>query len=231
MKKFAILLLFLATTAIFSFSYCGCRTMVSRQPDLPSYELEDIDRPVDERRGFRQLEREFDYLEFHVGEIVYIDYHYVYCVVFKDGHKKCYDGYQTKNACGIWAVRRKLRHMAFKGQAQKDAWIKLSDAQVRNILVSQSIDGHEMVDSHDKADTEGTGILPCEAVVNLQRFLGVPQDKCKVISYHNSCEKPIYYVLEDFIPKGYHPMSSTKMDGSADVPISPIAGVVQVVHD
>jgi hypothetical protein len=56
---------------------------------------------------------------------------------------------------------------AFAGINAKD-WYRLSDAEIRNILATQSICGHPTCPPDCRADTAGIAIIPCECIVNCE---------------------------------------------------------------
>ncbi|GHT45438.1 hypothetical protein AGMMS49936_02660 [Endomicrobiia bacterium] len=93
-------------------------------------------RPDAEIRGFMQLENESEYLDERLGEIILRtsgdNGHFVY----KVNGKNYDDGAQTTNSCGIWALRRKLRHMRHLGMdgIPENAWYRYSDSQMREFV-------------------------------------------------------------------------------------------------
>lgn len=97
--------------------------------------MKDNGRSSNEVLAFMQLEKENNYLTAPLGEVVRIPGHFVYLV---NGRRL--DGKQTCNACDIWAVRRKLRHMILSGKYEytpKDAWYRDSDATIRLMMMSR----------------------------------------------------------------------------------------------
>jgi hypothetical protein len=132
-----------------------------------------------EIKGFLQIKKEVGYLKDFVGKIIWLPGHFVYQVKGVN-----YDGYQTINACGIWSVRRKLRHMEYLKifGIQKGVWYNMSDRQIRNLLATQMFNGHSMCLNEDIPDIEGTGFLSCESLVNLQQYYGIPRTYAIVVS-------------------------------------------------
>ncbi|GHT73372.1 hypothetical protein AGMMS50222_00760 [Endomicrobiia bacterium] len=123
-------------------------------------------RPDAEIRGFMQLEKENEYLDNPLGEILYFPMHFVYRV-----NGKNYDGAQTGNSCGIWAVRRKLRHMHYLGNygIPADAWYSKSDMEMRQII--ESVSGERAKEGEMLYDTD---------IVRLQTEFGINEDNAEV---------------------------------------------------
>ncbi|MDR1474770.1 MAG: hypothetical protein LBS38_03715 [Endomicrobium sp.] len=134
-------------------------------------------RPQAELRGFIHLEQENEYLDDAIGEIVFMGQHYVYRV-----GRRNYDGPQTANACGIWAVRRKLRHMHHLGTygIQEDAWYRDSDEQIRIILAGiQNLPEEEF-----HLIIKRSGVIYHCAVLRLQIYYGIAPENAEVHAYN-----------------------------------------------
>ncbi|GHT36377.1 hypothetical protein AGMMS49593_01040 [Endomicrobiia bacterium] len=122
-------------------------------------------RPDAEIRGFMQLENESEYLDERLGEIILRtsgdNGHFVY----KVNGKNYDDGDQTTNSCGIWAVRRKLRHMRHLGMdgIPENAWYRYSDSQMREFIGA----------------AEGKQ-LEVSLIVLLQMISGIKEDNAQV---------------------------------------------------
>ncbi|MDR1087271.1 MAG: hypothetical protein LBL16_03405 [Endomicrobium sp.] len=138
--------------------------------------LQAAGRPEDEIRGFMQLEQEDEYLNDEIGEVVLDSAHYVYRVRGRN-----YDGHQTLNACGIWAVRRKLRHMRHLGRygIEENAWYVDSDKQIRAILSLIP----EMP-QEERPLIEGNGFIYHCAIVRLQIYYGIAPENTEVRGYN-----------------------------------------------
>ncbi|MDR2399864.1 MAG: hypothetical protein LBD61_05500 [Endomicrobium sp.] len=189
MKKLIIILLSF-TISIFSLVSCSAFKVRNSTPSSSSSQrvfvlsefgklLQKEGRIMSEIRGFMQLENENDYLDAPIGVIKYRNKHYTYFVNNRD-----YDGQQTANACGIWAVRRKLRHIASKNipGINSDAWWRLTDAQIREILGTHMLNGHLMSLAENIPDNQQNGIISTEAIVNLQLYFGLQPEDCTVIA-------------------------------------------------
>jgi hypothetical protein len=143
-----------------------------------------------------QLEQENEYLNDDIGEIVLMGQHYVYRIRGRN-----YDGPQTPNACGIWAVRRKLRHMHHLGRygIQEDAWYRDSDEQIRLILAA--IPG--LPEEEFSLIIGRSGFIYQSAVVRLQTHYGIAPENAEVHSYnvrnaayHGNTFREVLYVYD-----------------------------------
>ncbi|MDR1087492.1 MAG: hypothetical protein LBL16_04610 [Endomicrobium sp.] len=210
MKNLIIILLSF-TISIFSLVSCSKLKARNSTPSSLSHEkvlvlsefrkrLEAEGRPMSEICGFMQLESENDYLAAPTGVIRYSRRHYTYFV-----NNRNYDGQQTTNACGIWAVRRKLRHMARQNTpgVDGDAWWRLTDAQIRTILGNDMSNGHLMSLAENIRDNQQNGIISTEAIVNLQLYFGLQPVDCTVIAPDNITELNPRGVL--YIPLTLYP--------------------------
>jgi hypothetical protein len=161
----------------------GDNISLNHQDDLSPLgkKLKDEGRPDDEVYAFMQLERENDYLTAPIGEVVRIPGHFVY---FVDGKRR--DGRQTCNACGIWAVRRKLRHMILSGKYKdisNDAWYRDSDAAIRQKLSE--------VTFNEPSQIRKNGEIDSQLIVWLQRYYGI-NDMDNIVRCANISKQEIF---------------------------------------
>ncbi|MDR2437152.1 MAG: hypothetical protein LBD17_03685 [Endomicrobium sp.] len=140
-------------------------------------------RPDLEIRAFMQLEKENDYLDEPIGQIVWVPGHYMYEV---NGRR--YDGIQTINACAIWAVRRILRHMILSGKypsIAQDAWYRDSDSAIRQRIGDWAAMYNP---GEDERDARGTGQIVPSFTVLLQKYYGIPDEQNSV--YYDGTKYP-----------------------------------------
>jgi hypothetical protein len=101
-------------------------------------------------------------------------------IMFNGGHFY-YEGFdvgQTPGNCGIYAVRRKLKHMYDLNMlTDETAWYRLSDKQMRDLIATGP-----NVDPAINRDYVYRGEhLDCEDIVNLQIYMGIPIENCSVL--------------------------------------------------
>jgi hypothetical protein len=101
-------------------------------------------------------------------------------IMFNGGHFY-YDGFdvgQTPGNCGIYALRRKLKHMyELHMLADETAWYRLSDRQMRDLIVN----GPNADPTIDRGYIYRGEILDCEDIVNLQIYMEIPIEDCSVL--------------------------------------------------
>jgi hypothetical protein len=138
--------------------------------------LESQGRPDLEIRAFMQLEKENNYLDEPIGQIVWVPGHYMYEV---NGRR--YDGIQTTNACAIWAVRRILRHMIVSGKypdIAQDTWYRDSDHAIRQLIGNWAAIYNP--GGADEQDARGTGQIVPSFTILLQKHYGIPYEQNSV---------------------------------------------------
>jgi hypothetical protein len=186
MKNFITLLLIAVT--FLSFSSCSLfkskdknSAPLNRMAGLVLTEfgkrLQAEGRPEKELSGFMQLENENDYLATPIGEVHFNGGHYTY---FVNGRER--DGDQTTNACGIWAVRRFLRHAHALGLwgIPEDAWYRLSDRQIRDLI---AYNRWYLVNAAGitEAEVRGNETLDVGSIIGLQAYFGIPRAQCTIL--------------------------------------------------
>jgi hypothetical protein len=190
--KSKTILYFFITLTFISFS-CGDKNKSFRQDSCKtptetlsiktqenSHRQLELENDIDEITQVsikRKLEQETDYLNDDIGEIVLEKGHYAYRVKGMD-----YSGQQTINSCGIWAVRRKLRHMYhLKVYAiEENAWYKDSDEEMRSRLANLDDD----IPKEELNRISGNGFIYECGIVRLQILYGISFDYAKVYAYN-----------------------------------------------
>jgi hypothetical protein len=187
MRKFIYFFVVLAI----SLSFASCRGTRTAIVEMDPFSLTDTEfrehlestRKYSEIEilGFLQVKKEVEqkYGGKLIGKIVLLhNIHYVYRV---DGID-C-DGYQTINACGIWAWRRKMAHIIYTqdrcygSHIRKDTWFKYSDREIRTTIAAfQNVPGEELI------LINGTGFIYHSAIVMLQIHFGIDPAYAEVLA-------------------------------------------------
>jgi hypothetical protein len=122
-------------------------------------------------------------------------------IMFNGGHFY-YEGFdfgQTPNNCGIYAVRRKLKQMYDLDMlADKRAWYRLSDSQMRNLIAT----GPNADPEIDRRYVYGGESLACEDIVNLQIYMSIPLENCSLFKTDGFC-----FIHPSQIPDWLNPLS------------------------
>jgi hypothetical protein len=122
-------------------------------------------------------------------------------IMFNGGHFY-YEGFdvgETSNNCGIYAVRRKLKHMYdLHMLADETAWYRLSDSGMRGLIRTGS-NADPMIDRRYVSRGES---LDCEDIVNLQIYMGIPVESCTVLKTNG-----FRFIHFSQIPDGLNPFS------------------------